>query len=159
MLPAPVYPTLHCTTVDLPCAAQYDLEPRASSPPRLPWATRRVRLKMRRSHSKDMTVVNFLSLKQPHTWQFDDALKVMIKGHDWQLDPHHVLGEHASAAERSQFMDSVERTCVEIDPAEVEYIDWWCGQISADGLELRAENHKTNRNKATRLCRDGPVVR
>eukprot|EP00929_Paragymnodinium_shiwhaense_P111950 TRINITY_DN80200_c0_g1_i1.p1 TRINITY_DN80200_c0_g1~~TRINITY_DN80200_c0_g1_i1.p1 ORF type:complete len:407 (-),score=40.60 TRINITY_DN80200_c0_g1_i1:137-1357(-) len=143
----------------VPGERRYAMEPEASVPPRLPWASRRVRLAMMGEGpwdvvTKDMTIVDYLSLRQPRTCQLEAALRLMIEGHDWQLDPNRAVGTAATAEARAAFMDSIEGKRTELDPDDVMSIDWWCGKISKPGMQLRADNNKTQRNLTMRFARE-----
>ena len=120
-------------------ARAYELAPQDCSPPCMPWATRQIRLIMRnRSPSepatRDVTIVDYLSLPQPRTSHPEAALRLLLDKHGHQLDPSRA---HTTPQERQDFIEATLRECIEVHPEDVESIDWWCGKISDAGKDLR----------------------
>lgn len=140
----------------------YKLSPAECSPPRMPWATRQVRVVMKgptRSdrEARDFTLVDYLSLPQPRTSHPEAALRQLIAGHGHNLDP--ARNGAVSPEERAEFIDKICASCEKVDPADVDSIDWWCGKISSDGAELRSSDNRTNRRASLVIRSPSPFRR
>lgn len=121
---------------------RYQLEPSACSPPRMPWATKQVRVVLWGGGTSDHTLVDYLSLPQPRTTYPLAALKQLVPGHvGHTLDPTRAPdGTERTREERMQFIDDTKSRIVPVPPEDVERIDWWCGKISDEGVALRLDN-------------------
>lgn len=126
----------------------YYIEPKDCSPPCMPWATRQVRLLRTTSDEmEDWTLVNYLALPQPRTSHAIEALREhLIRGHGHRLDPSKL----DTAKEREAFMKETIAKVEAVDVQSVEWIDWWCGRVSEEGVGLRTDNNRTNRNAMRR---------
>ena len=140
---------------------RYRLEPTECSPPRMPWATRQIRLVMRPEGMAaaptlvPYTLVDYLTLPQPRTSHPEAVLKQLIPGHGHRLDPR----EANNPEERARFIDDVMAKIVEVDQDEVRSIDWWCGKISDDGAGLRIRSNRTNRRASLEVLPQGRIAR
>jgi broad specificity phosphatase PhoE len=123
-------------------ARRYQLEPSACSPPRMPWATKQVRVVRHGGGTSDHTLVDYLSLPQPRTAHPLAALKSLVPGHiGHTLDPSRTPdGRERTREERMRFIDATKGLISPVPPEDVERIDWWCGKISDDGVALRLDN-------------------
>ena len=140
---------------------RYRLEPTECSPPRMPWATRQIRLVMRPEGMAaaptlvPYTLVDYLTLPQPRTSHPEAVLKQLIPGHGHRLDPR----EANNPEERARFIDDVMAKIVDVDQDEVRSIDWWCGKISDDGAGLRIRSNRTNRRASLEVLPQGRIAR
>ena len=117
-------------------ARRYQLEPASCSPPRMPWATRQVRLVHHGGETTEHTLVDYLALPQPRTAHPLAALKQLVPGHGHNLDSSH----KETREDRAAFIDETMARIVHVDAEDVETIDWWCGKISDEGVALRVDN-------------------
>ena len=138
-----VYNPANCDTWVLkkrPGARVYDLAPDECHPPRLPWASRRVRIVRRGDDEaaeaaegecgscvgEPFTIVDYLAIPPPRTSHTAEALERAIPGHA-NLDPNRVPGAPEKALASIQ----------PLAPESVAYIDWWSGKVSLAGLNMR----------------------
>ena len=138
-----VYNPANCDTWVLkkrPGARVYDLAPDECHPPRLPWASRRVRIVRRGDDEaaeaaegecgtcvgEPFTIVDYLAIPPPRTSHTAEALERAIPGHA-NLDPNRVPGAPEKALASVQ----------PLAPESVAYIDWWSGKVSLAGLNMR----------------------
>jgi len=131
----------------------YEIAPEQCSPPCMPWATRQVQLEMDGGTAADRTVndytiVDYLSLPQPRTSHPEKAMAQLIAGHKHELDFSRLDGPE----ERKKAIDEVKGRCTQthVDKTAVSSINWWCGKISKEGVELRMDNNVTNRRASLR---------
>ena len=115
---------------------RYVIAPASCSPPRMPWATRQVRINWHGGGTTAYTLVDYLSLPQPRTAHPFAALKQLIPGHGHKLDPSH----KPKPEERRAFIDEIMAGTVDVPAEDVESIDWWCGKISDEGVGLRIDS-------------------
>ena len=126
---------------------RYVIAPASCSPPRMPWATRQVRINWHGGGATAYTLVDYLSLPQPRTSHPEAALRRLVPGHGHDFNPSKLQ----SAEERQQFIKGVMAKIVDVDANEVASIDWWCGKISDAGKELRTgpATHKHSNRRAS----------
>ena len=117
-------------------ARRYQLEPSSCSPPRMPWATRQVRLVHHSGETTEHTLVDYLALPQPRTSYPLAALRQLVPGHGHNLD----ASRKETREERTAFIDEAMAKIAPVDAGDVETIDWWCGKISDEGVALRVDN-------------------
>lgn len=117
-------------------ARRYCLEPSSCSPPRMPWATRQVRVVDVDGAATEHTLVDYLSLPQPRTTHPHAALRQLVPGHGHRLDPSKL----ETREERCAFIDAKMAMIRPVRVEEVETIDWWCDKISEEGVALRVDN-------------------
>eukprot|EP01065_Artemidia_motanka_P011761 TRINITY_DN16405_c0_g1_i1.p1 TRINITY_DN16405_c0_g1~~TRINITY_DN16405_c0_g1_i1.p1 ORF type:complete len:465 (+),score=79.44 TRINITY_DN16405_c0_g1_i1:69-1397(+) len=92
--------------------------------------------------SRPYTVVDFLSIPQPRTARPSEALTRLVEGHDLRGSPDELMRVAADTS---------------IDPADIDFIDWWGPRVSFRGKMLRTQirGHKELKSLSPTRARSG----